>query len=219
MNVTKLILICSNLPILIAAVYALCVYRNLRYTLKIFTWFIFLTVGIQVPYLILWFQGKNNLPLLHVYVLLGFISLSLFYRQMLQHFIQPAIIYLLITGFSCFTIINSLAIQNIWAFNSNALTVMSVLMVILSLFTFVILLNDTVKEIAGDILTSIRWINSGIFIYYASSLLLFYFASDIMKAFSVTLNRYTWILNSFFLTVMYTCFIIGLWKRQKTLAF
>lgn len=219
MNFTKWVLVCSNFPILVAAVYALCVYKTLGHTLKLFSWFIFLTIGIQVPYLILWFQSKNNLPLLHLYVILGFISLALFYRKVLQDFINPMIINGLIILFSCFTIINSVVVQNIWTFNSNALTAMSVLIVILSLSTFVILLNDTVKETTGGMITSIRWINSGLFIYYASSLLLFYFGSDIMKEFSTTLNRYTWLLNSFFLTVMYIFFIIGLWKRQKTLAF
>ncbi len=215
MNYIQWILVLSNLPILAAAIYALVVYKKLGAILKAFAWYIFVTAIIQLPYLVLWFYGKNNLPLLHVYVLLGFISLSFFYSYVLRGFVNPAILLVAGAAFSCFTIINSAILQPIYSINSNALTIESVLVVVLSLSTFIVLLNDEAKETRKEILTSLRWINSGFFIYYASSLLLFYFSKMMVNEFSITINRYGWMLNSFFLTVMYICFIIGLWKRPK----
>jgi hypothetical protein len=215
MSYIKWILVLSNLPILAAAVYALFIYKKLDDILKAFTWYIFLTVIIQFPYLALWFYDKNNLPLLHLYVLLSFISLAVFYLYVLRGFISTAIILLVAVLFSCFTIFNSVVIQGIHSINSNALTVESVLVIILSLSTFIVLLNDDAKETRKEIIASLRWINSGLFIYYASDLLLFYFSKMMVNEFSTTINRYGWMLNSFFLTVMYICFIIGLWKRPK----
>jgi hypothetical protein len=79
-----------------------------------------------------------------------------------------------------------------------------------------LLLNDTVKERRKQDIPSLHWINSGLFIYYSSNLLIFYFGALITHALSKQLNRYTWMLHSFFSIVMYTCFFIGLWKRPKT---
>lgn len=215
MNYREWILILSNLPILAAAVYAAYIYKKLGRTLQVLTLYIFLTVLIQAPYLALWFCGKNNLYLLHLYVLLGFISLSVFYFHILKDFISPAIIISIAVLFSFFTIFNSLVLQGIHSINSNALSAQSVLVIVFSLSTFVVLLNQDVIDSRRAIVSSLRWINSGLFIYYTSALLLFYFSKMIVNEFSILVNQYAWMLNSFFITVMYICFIIGLWKRPK----
>jgi hypothetical protein len=62
----------------------------------------------------------------------------------------------------------------------------------------------------------LTWINSGLFIYYVSSLLIFYFGQVITDTFSKELNRYMWIFHAFFSLVMYSCFFVGLWKRPKS---
>lgn len=215
MSFVKWIMILSNLPILLAALYAIAIYATLGRTLRVFTWYIFITLLIQAPYLVLWLYGINNLALLHIYVLAGFLSLCAFYHSILKGFISPAIILVTAVAFSCFTIINSLFIQPMDTINSYALTAESVLVVILSLFSFIVFLDDGAKESRKDIMSSLRWINSGLFIYYASGLLLFYFSSLMVKIFPTSINRYAWLLNCFFLDVMYICFITGLWKRPK----
>lgn len=153
------------------------------------------------------------MPLLHVYVAGGFFCLALFYKTVLHDFISEKIIWGMIISFFLFTFSNSLFVQNIFTYNSNALTVESVLVIILSLFTFILLLNDIVRETRPRLIKSLNWINSGLFIYYSSSLLIFYFG-DIITVFSSSdLVKYIWVLHSFFSMVMYTCFFVGLWKR------
>lgn len=215
MNLTKWILVSANLPILAAALYALWVYKRSVPVLKVFSWFIFLSAVIQLVSLVLWFYRINNMPLLHIYVCLGFLCLALFYKRVLESLVSPGIITTIAILFTCFTITNSVAIQNIHTFNSHALTAESVLVVILSLSTFIVLLNDAAKETRKDSISSLRWINSGLFIYFAADLLLFYFGKIILSEFPKSLSRYTWVLHSFFSTVMYICFIIGLWKQPK----
>lgn len=215
MTSTHWILISAMLPIVFSAVYALVLYKRSVHAIRVFSWFIFLSAVIQVVSLVLWFFEKNNMPLLHTYVCLGFLCLSFFYKTVLQDFINPVIILVVAIAFTCFTIINSLAVQSIFIFNSYALTAESVLVVIYSLFTFIVLLNDAAKEKRKYLITSLRWINAGLFIYFASSLLLFYFGKVIMGGLPKALSRYTWILHSFFTVVMYICFILGLWKQPK----
>lgn len=206
----------APLPVLVTSSYGLIVYRRLTGELKIFSWFLFLSGIIQIISSILWFNKKNNLPLLHLYVAGGFLCLAWFYATVLKGFINQKIIWAGAILFTCFTVINSLFFQQINTFNSNALTVESVLVIIMSLFTFIALLNDIVKEQKLRLIKSLNWINSGLFIYYTSSLLIFYFGDLFTKRFPVFLNQYTWTLHTLFLLVMYSCFFVGLWKRPRS---
>jgi len=213
---SKTIIIVSHLPILLAVIYAAWQYKRLDTVLKVFSWFIFLSAAIQFISLACWFAKKNNMPLLHFYVAAGFICLAWFYKTVLSNFIRARIIWSVAIVFSIFTLANSLFVQDIFTFNSNALVVESVLIIILAWFTFLFLLNDIVKERGIKDRRSLNWINSGLFIYYLSNLLIFYFGTAITQAFSRYVNLYAWVFHSFFSMVMYTCFFAGLWKRSKT---
>jgi hypothetical protein len=215
MNFSEIVIIVSHLPILLTVVYAAWHYRALGKELKVFSWFIFLSGIVQFNSLLFWYMGKNNMPLLHFYVAAGFACLAWFYKTVLRNFISAGIIWSIAILFLLFTIINSLFVQNIFTFNSNALVAESVLIIILALFTFIFFLNDIVKETGGHEIKSLNRINSGLFIYHSSVLLLFYFDATITRIFSKNINQYTWVFHSFFSVVMYTCFFIGLWKRSK----
>lgn len=155
------------------------------------------------------------MPLLHVYVGAGFVMLSVFYYKVLEGFINKTLIYSIAAVFLILTILNSIYLQPVRTFNSYALTLESVLLIIFSLTTYFLLLDDVVKEKRKHIVSSINWINSGIFIYYVSNLLIFYFSGYFYKYFPPEFNRYTWVFHSFFSVVMYTFFFIGIWKRPK----
>ena len=214
-EIVKLVNNFSPLPVLITSAYALLVYKQLTRELKVFCWFIFASGLVQLLSSLLWFQSKNNLPLLHLYVAGGFICLAWFYSSVLKNFISQKIIWGAATLFTIFTLTNSLFIQNIYTFNSHALTTESVLIIIFSLFTFIVLMNDIVKEKRIHLIKSLNWINSGLFIYYTSSLMIFYFGEIITHTFSKSMNRYTWFFHSFFSLAMYFCFFVGLWKRPR----
>lgn len=216
MNFSETILIVAHLPVLLTVAYAALLYKKLGKVLKVFSWFIFLSGMIQFLSLGCWFASKNNMPLLHLYVAAGFVCLAWFYATLLKGFINTRIIWSVAVLFLLFTTLNSLFIQDIFTFNSYALTIESILIIILALFTYMFFLNDFVKETRGHDIKSLNWINSGLFIYYSSSLLIFYFGAGIIRAFPRTLNLQTWVLHAFFSTVMYTCFLIGLWKRSET---
>ena len=216
MNFAQTIILSSHVPILATVIFAATRYRTLGPQLKVFSWFIFLSGLVQFVSLAFWFASRNNMPLLHFYVAAGFACLAWFYTTVLKGFIDAAIIWFATIAFLVFTAVNSLFFQPFLTFNSNALTAESVLIIILALFTYIFFLNDIVRETGGRDIRSLTWINSGLFIYYSSTLLIFYFGATINQVFSKDLSQYTWIFHSFFSVVMYIFFCIGLWKRSAT---
>jgi len=221
MTLSKQIIILANLPVLACFLYAFVHYRKFGQVLRTFAWFVFLSGVIQLFSLGLWFFSINNMPFLHVYVALGYLSLTWFYATLMHPYLNKLVLWFIAGVFLTYSVINSLFVENWLTFNSNALTVESILVVILSLASFNLHLNETVKIEKRRLINSLNWINSGLFIYFSSNLLLFYFADIIMDAvilpdlFNIVQARYIWVVHSFFSTVMYLCFFIGLWKQQK----
>ncbi len=205
----------ASVPVLITAVYNAFVFKRLVNELKIFSFFIFLSGLTELVSKVLWFQKINNFPLLHFYVAAGFLIICWFYSSVLQEFVSKKIIWGGAALFTVLTVVNSIFYQSIYSFNSNALVVQSILIIILSLSTFILFLNDIVRDKRPSLIKSLNWINSGLFIYYLSSLLIFYFSNFFTENFPVLLNQYTWALHMLFSTTMYACFFIGLWKNPQ----
>lgn len=216
MEIARVVIVSSHLPILLAAIYSFIHFRRFNVGLQIFSYFIFFTFLIQFSSLVLWFFSINNMPLLHFYVIGEFLFLSWFYQNILGEYINVRIIWIIVILFSLFSICNSIFFQNIFKFNSNSITVQSILVIILSSFSYIVFLNKIVKQRNNKDIPSLNWINSGLFIYHLSNLLIFYFGATIMDKLSVTLGLNAWILHSLFSIVMYTCFLIGLYKAEKS---
>lgn len=209
------ILSLATLPVVLATVFAAIRYKKLNQDLKYFSWFIFFSCIIQLSSFVLWLFKRNNMPLLHVYVAIGFVLLAFFYHVALKHFLHRAVIPIAGLLFFLYSLFNTVFIEHILTFNATALAVESVLIIILSLSAFIFFLSPALKAESVVNTSGINWINSGLFIYYASNLLFFYFGGIIMKELPISLSRNAWLIHAFFSTVMYICFIIGLWKQPK----
>lgn len=216
MSITKIIIILSHIPVFGTALYAWFIFKSLNPGMKGFAGFLFVSGILQFVSLMLWFLKENNLFILHLLVPLGFVFLVLYYRSILKNFLDQSI--LLVTGvcFVSFSIINSSFFQSFRVFNSNALTIECILILILSLSTYMLFLNKELGNRNNQSTLSINWINSGLFIYHASTLLIFYFGEYITSNIGLELSRYTWVVHSFFSVIMYFCFWRGLWNREVT---
>lgn len=212
---TKWIILLSCLPVFATAGYALACYRKLGRELQVFSWFLFLSGIIQLVSATLWWCGINNMPLLHFYVITGFACLAWFYKTVLQDFLDPRIIIATIILFTLYAIANSIFRESIYTFNSHALTVEAIILIIFALSTFMLSQHEIVRSGNMEALRGLNWINSGLFIFYASTILLYYFGNTITRSFPVYLSRYSWTLHSFFSVIMYSCFFAGLWKSLK----
>lgn len=215
MSFPKLMIYLSHVPVFYAGVYAGVVYRELIGELRAFARFVMVAALVQLVSLVLWFLSENNLPLLHLYVPGSFILLGAFYHQVLKGYIPMLTIPVMVISFTTYSVINSIYIQPVHTFNSYALTISSMLIVMLSLSMFMFLLQQPIREKKKDLLPALTWINSGLFIYYLSGMLIFYFGSIMITFFSQSTNRYIWTMHSFFSITMYICIIIGLWKRPQ----
>lgn len=213
MDFTQILNNFASVPVYVTVVYCLAVYRKLPKTLKVFSIFLFVSGVIQLVSEILWSRGENNLPLLHIYVAGGFVALARFYEVTLDEFIDKRIIRGISIAFLCFTAVNSAFIQPIKTFNSYALTVESILIVILAFTTYMVMMDDIVRKKRQELSSSLNWINSGLFIYYASSLIIFFYSETLYRFFPDALNIQTWTLHAVFSLVMYLCFFVGIWRR------
>ncbi len=214
-NISKWIILFSCLPVFAATVYAALNYSRLEGKFRVFSWFLFFSGVIQLVSLVMWLYGLNNLPLLHLYVAAGFCGLALFYREVFRGFIPPRLMYIIMGAFLLFTGVNSLFVQPVFTFNSYALTSEAVLVVIFSLSTMLLLQHEVLRTTDMASFRGLNWINAGLFTYYTSTILVFYFGERLIGYFPTYMNRYVWTINSFFSVIMYCCFIIGLWKSRK----
>lgn len=216
MTTDRLIIIGSCVPVFLTVIYAAICYRRMNRALRLFSWFLFVSGVIQAVSLVLWFLSKNNMPLLHMYVAAGFISLAVFYHHVLRDFIDQRLMVALGAGFLVFTVLNSLFLQSIYTFNSYALTLESVIILIFAVSTLLLGQHEVTSENQRQGFASLNWINAGLLIFYTSDILIFYFGDSLIDFFPSYMNRYAWVAHSFFSAMMYSCFFIGIWKSQKS---
>lgn len=117
--------------------------------------------------------GLNNLPLLHFYSLLELIVLSIFYKKILENesWFQKAINYILVIG-TILIIGNSIFVQSIYTFNSNAKTLSQIIIMGYAIsYYFSILHKNTPTD------STLNLLNAAILLYYAGSFFIFMFSN------------------------------------------
>jgi len=216
MSNTQLIMLLANIPVAGVAIYAAANFRKFEKELRIFSGFLFANMLIQVVSSAMNLLSINNLPLLHIYTFCTGLSLLMFYHFILRKYVSSSILAWLAVAYALFSVLDSLFFEDLFTFNSLALTVLSVLIIILSLSTFNLFLIDSVKAEQRERINGLLWINSGLFVYFSTNLLLYYFGDQLMDAlFPADVGRMAWIPHMFFIVIMYICFFIGLWKSRK----
>jgi hypothetical protein len=162
----------------------------------------------------MFFNKVNNMPVLHLYTLLGGVQLlffySIIYQQVISQFIRNSIAIL----FVIFVVLNSIFWESIFTFNSNALTLQAALLTTLSLAYFGLSLQSSGNDQSKT--SNYQWINSGIFIYFSSNLLLYYFSEYILEEILPGIQFLNvWTIYSLPTFAAYTCYSIGLWKITR----
>jgi hypothetical protein len=190
-------------------------FRRLLPEFRVLAVFVFLSTGVQAGAEVLARLGINNMPLSHVYAVLGFAVLAGFYRLLLRPFVPGKLFVFLSAGFLLLAVITVLLWEPLHTFNSIPLTAQAVLVIIFALSTFVLTLNEDLNQHLRPMLRSLNWINSGILLYFAGSLLLFYHGETIIHIVIKRWSIYTWVVHVVLSIVLYTCLLIGLWRSPK----
>lgn len=195
--------------LLIPTVIAIFRYNFIKQELRYITYFLGLSILTQA---ISFASAKligTNLPVLHLYTILEFNIIALFYFSFFGYFYSRKIIPGLMALFTIFAIFNSLFIQKFTEFNTYARSLESIILVVLSILCFYkILVELNTKNLTK---LPIFWINTGFLFYFAGSFVLFILSNVILKE-NKAFNFMSWGLHSCLLFLLYILIGVGLWN-------
>ncbi|MEO8887124.1 MAG: hypothetical protein ABI367_13755 [Mucilaginibacter sp.] len=215
MSLVRLIMDASNIPPLLAGTLALVYFKRFDPKLFSFKLFLLFNAVIQISQLTLSVLKLHNLFLLHIDVPIEFTLLTHFYYSFLKPYLDKKIFFTLIFVFVVFSVGNSIFIQHIDSFNSYAQITESIILIMLSIFAFIVLLDPRSGMNKASIGKTVTLINSGIFVNLLTTILIYYFSNFLISNSNKTTVNYIWIYNDLASVVMCTCFIIAIWKHIK----
>lgn len=161
----------------------------------------------------LWSQHKNNLPVLHIYTMVEFTTIILFYQTIFKTYFSKRWAWLVISVFLIFCLVNATYIQDWKMFNTYPRTLESILVIGASLYYYYKITRQTLYTQIEK--SPVFWINTGFFIYFSGSFLLFTISNYILP-FSFKFNMMVWQFHAFLSIVNNILIFIGLWQHKKT---
>lgn len=190
--------------------YALWNYRRLPASLKWFTGYLLLNAAGNI--LAAWLASRriNNLPVLHVYTVFEFVLLSLCYRKLLAPRMKGWI-YIVMSLFVVFCMVNSMFLQSIYKYNSYARSVSAILVSVYAIQYFKHTLDSSIQS--ATLHKVFSWINAGLLIYFAGSFFLFLLANQILGDFFM--NTIVWNVHATLVLLMYSLFTVGLYHAKR----
>ncbi len=161
--------------------------------------------------LYIYFKETNTLPMLHLYTLLEFTVVGLFYNAYFGDFFNKKFVPFIIISFIIFAIINAFFIQNLYEFNTYASGIEGILVIGLSLLCFYKMLIELDTRTPTKQPTF--WINSGFLFYFAGNLFVF-ILSNFIKGDNYLLSL-AWGMHAFLMLVLHIFIGIGLWHSHR----
>lgn len=210
-----ILLLTAFVPLLWTFGYALLRFNRIPKGLKFIAYFLIFEFLAQGFSTLLFFLKLPNLSYLFVYAPVSLLLLVAFYHGFLKVYISGRLLQIAAVAFVAFSVLDALYLEDSNTFGSLLLTARSVILLILSLSTLILFMNETVRKEKQESLAAISWINNGVLLYHSSNLLLFYFGSILMHQVSPEMSGYIWVLHSFFASVMYICIFMGLRKGLR----
>lgn len=186
--------------------------KNYTGYLKWFYFYLVLSISIQI--IARWLANYEipNLPLLHFYTLLEFIVVSKFYKKVFvkEEVLQKWINYIIGIG-SALIIANSLFLQPLDAFNSNAKAFSQIMIIAYAIVYYFLILKDRMQ--ASPVLNIL---NAAILLYYAGSFFVFMFSDLLLKNLDKDSQLLFWIFNALLYLVFQLMVIFAGWKAYLT---
>ncbi len=160
---------------------------------------------------LLYAQGTNNMPLLHLYTILEGSFWCAIYYQRFHHSSIRKILLCSVIGFVILCLINICFFQNLEQYNSYSRSLEAVLLCALALYWFYYRMVASTDSSSKH--SSFFLINTAVLIYFAGAFLLFVFNN-----FMIVLGRQhvleAWAIHGIFLSIHYLLISIGLWRYQ-----
>jgi len=150
-----------------------------------------------------------NLFLLHIYTLVEFNIIALFYRRFFSTFYPKWLVIVLLLIFNSFVILNTLFLQPLTVFNTYARGLESLMVIGLAILCFYKMLTEL--DIKHPETYPVFWINTGFLLYFAGSLILFVLANIAIEQPNQSLSLMSWGLHSCLFVLMHLAIGLGLW--------
>lgn len=154
---------------------------------------------------------ENNLFVFHIFTILEFTLLTLFYSYLLKNHINSQLFYIFIALFITMAFFDY-KINGLKSIDSLSSTVESIFLVSSSLVLFFFMIY---KKMLPNLLASpIFWVNSGVLIYFSGNIFLFAFSNYL---YSTEIEKYAilWALLHSSLNIIYnTCLSTAFWKTR-----
>ncbi len=197
--------------IIIPLVPAVVKYRTLPKGMKAISLYLILAAATNIIGNLVARYRINNMPVMHVYTLLEFVLLMLFYREMFDEKGGRMYVNALIPMFVLLCLVNVLFFQDIHTYNTYTKSVEAVVVITLAIAYFKKTLDRSDHQPGGP--DSLIYVNSGLLLYFAGSFILFIIPNMIIP--DLALGRIIWRIHATFLLIMYQLFAIALWKHKK----
>lgn len=187
--------------------------KYLKQELQFILYFIILGIFFEIlSRTISYYDRKlNTLPTLHLYTILEFIIIGLFYQSFFGNFFSKKLLPTIIIGFVIFALINAFFIQKLSNFNTYASGLESIIMIGLSLLCFYKMLIEL--DTRSPTKQPVFWINSGFLFYFAGNLFIFSLSNFIKSDNHLLLLG--WGMHAFLMAVLHIFIGIGLWQSHR----
>jgi hypothetical protein len=155
--------------------------------------------------------GRNTNEILHVFTVIEFCLLSLFFALFFKKYFSPIIIYSLIPLFCILSYVDY-KINGLNSTDNFSLSVESFILVVYTLFFFYYVLKNLIFD---DLLAQpVFWVCTAVLFYFSGNFVLFVFGNYMAK---VDINKYILlraIIHAFF-NLLYNVFLsLGFWKAR-----
>lgn len=204
----------SSFAVILPLLIALWKYHRLSTMQQKLLYLLITTLVVESISNVLWYQKINNLPVYHFYSIVECILMVHIYKDELKKLFPKRFFYTIIAAFTIFSIVNMMYFQNLQTFNSNATTVLGILVIFLALSYFYALL----KEVKYSSLETnpMFWLNAGFLIYFSSNLILFFVNNSLFQGSKATKVSYLlWGLHAVVNIILIIFYTISVWVNPK----
>jgi len=186
-------------------------YQQLPAKVKTITPYLLIALATDLSSRWLFAKHLNNLYLLHIYTLLEFVAWSYFYQRLFQgkKWSQTKMPWL-VGAVSILVIANSIFLEPVTGFNSNAKTLVQVILIAYSIYYFFITFGKI--DLRQPLPRSVSFINFAVLLYYSGSLFIFMF-SKLMASQGIasSMQHGFWAINALLLVLLHALIFVSLW--------
>lgn len=188
-------------------------FRTYGNDLKALTFFLALSAIVEITSYYLWYEHRNNLPLLHLYTLIEFVFLSYIYREHIASVIPRRVINAIMVLFILFSVFNSLYIQSIYHFNTYARGIEIVLILFYAIvFVYALITRSDLTKLTR---IPMFWVNTGVLLYYTTSFFVFLLSNNMLLMLPKSAVQLSWGFHGIFLLIYHAFLSVALWIHPK----